>query len=377
MQTMNPQSQEVVATEHAKTNDEVHPCNAQMRIANDGEAYNYMQFLAHYGQVRGPQQWDKCTIASNADTLQPIATQAGHGINCTQASLPGNASAILALPPVQSTGGDSSHDTALPEAAATERSDVVQLDQQQAAELRAFEQGHSRRPSLHNLARNALNSIARTASNSNVAQDLNDWFLWRNYVACHDMADGIIGTGITRATCEHIEGTRDANREGRARTDFVFYQADGTYCQLHPGAKKINDAKPVFDTLVLTGSPATEQTMSPYLRITQPEIPYTFTAAAKIPRHVLIGKAEAYRSLQNIPNGPLTATREAPFKWWLFVPNLGHNTCEVFGDGIATAELEDKGNGYVRLRFFRNDNTTIAVDIFINPHNACCTCIHM
>ena len=47
------------------------------------------------------------------------------------------------------------------------------------------------------------------------------------------------------------------------------------------------------------------------------------------------------------------------------------------GDGIATAELEDKRNGYVRLRFFRNDNTTIAVDIFINPHNACCTCIHM
>ena len=68
------------------------------------------------------------------------------------------------------------------------------------------------------------------------------WTHWQHYVAQHKDARNIIGDGIVRVTVERIEGTRDPNRGGEQRTDFVIYRADGSYARLHPGRVPKSDA---------------------------------------------------------------------------------------------------------------------------------------
>lgn len=129
---------------------------------------------------------------------------------------------------------------------------TISLRQDEAAALRTAEQARRPRRSLHDLARSALNAIATPTPGWNQQpghgryECLDTWFPWQTYVACHHKANEIIGPGITHATCESIHGTRDPNRSGDTRTDFVFYRADGSHCRLHPGTRKANDAKPIF-----------------------------------------------------------------------------------------------------------------------------------
>ena len=68
------------------------------------------------------------------------------------------------------------------------------------------------------------------------------WPHWKHYVAQHKDARNVIGDGIVRVTVERIEGTRDPNRGGEQRTDFVIYHADGSYARLHPGRIPKSDA---------------------------------------------------------------------------------------------------------------------------------------
>ena len=124
--------------------------------------------------------------------------------------------------------------------------ETICLRHQDAIALRAAEQARKPRRSLHNLARNTLNKLADALSLHESSLDAE--FPWQSYVACHDMANEIIGAGITRAAYVSFREERDPNRRRGflPRTDFVFYRADGTYCRLHPGTKKKNDAKPIF-----------------------------------------------------------------------------------------------------------------------------------
>ena len=184
-------------------------------------------------------------------------------------------------------------------------------------------------------------------------------------------ADDIIGSGITRATWERIDGTSDTTRGGMPRIDFVFYRADGTYCRLHPGTKKQNDAAPVFSRRQSAQSTAAEQTTPPSFWAALPENPYTYATACTIPTHDRIGKESAYQSLPNAPLGPLSTTTEATFKWWLFVANLGGKTQAVFGDGLIAAELEEKTDIGVTLVLRRLDDTLARVEIWIGAYETC------
>ena len=92
--------------------------------------------------------------------------------------------------------------------------------------------------SLHRLARAALNGIIDAGVINNINRNLEHWFPWRRYLACHTYAYDIIGTGVTHATAEYISETRDPNRRYQKRLDFVIYRADGTICRLHPGTKQ-------------------------------------------------------------------------------------------------------------------------------------------
>ena len=100
--------------------------------------------------------------------------------------------------------------------------------------------------SLHKMARNALLQITLEHVDGDVARDLNDWFDWRSYIACHKDAERIIGAGVTRAVAESIPKSRDANQGYQERVNFVFTRADGTLCLVHPGRKPCQDAALIF-----------------------------------------------------------------------------------------------------------------------------------
>ena len=102
---------------------------------------------------------------------------------------------------------------------------------------------------LHKLARTALNAITEAGPSSSITKNLDDWFPWIPYIACHESAADIIGPGVTHAVAEFVEGTRDPNQYGQPRLDFIVYRIDGTRCRVHPGTKKANDAKPLLSSL--------------------------------------------------------------------------------------------------------------------------------
>jgi len=113
---------------------------------------------------------------------------------------------------------------------------------------RNAEKRHRPGRSLHKLARAALNAITEAGPSSSINKNLDDWFPWMAYIACHESATDIIGPGVTHAIAEFVEGTRDPNQYGQPRLDFIIYRIDGTRCRVHPGTKKANDAKPLLSS---------------------------------------------------------------------------------------------------------------------------------
>ena len=139
-------------------------------------------------------------------------------------------------------------DAAAPQAAATEHRVVtfVLLTVADVDNVKAEEEKIKPPRSLHRLARDTLNNIITAGVNSNIDRNLEQWFPWRTYIACHEKAYEIIGTGVTHAIAEYIPGTRDSNRGYQERLDFVIYRTDATRCRLHPGKRPGQDAKLIF-----------------------------------------------------------------------------------------------------------------------------------
>ncbi len=222
------------------------------------------------------------------------------------------------------------------------------------ATLKAQEATFTPKRSLHQLARDALNAISDAGPDSDIDTNLESWFPWRSYRACHDKSQTIVGPGNMCAKSEFIVNTSDANRGGQMRLDFVFYRSDGTFCRLHPGTKKSNDAKPrVFDA---PNHPATHGQASLQWAL-GPEIPYTYEACKRVPQGDRIGKADAFSELQTNDVGVLHN------KWWLFVRSLGRLTRDVIGCGVVQAELRDKSPTHVELLFRRADNSEASLHI--------------
>ena len=94
-----------------------------------------------------------------------------------------------------------------------------------------------------------------------------------------------------------------------------------------------------------------------------PQIPFTYDYCSTIPKTDQIGKKDAYRLLLQAPVGPLPITEDAPFKWWLFVCNLGKNTQEVIGPGLTAATLEHKNQDAIGLLFTRSDGTSVRLSV--------------
>ena len=62
----------------------------------------------------------------------------------------------------------------------------------------------------------------------------------------HPQWKDIIGSGIIAAHLEKIRNTKDPNRGNAERVDYVFYRVDNTFCRVHPGTKRENDAQLYF-----------------------------------------------------------------------------------------------------------------------------------
>lgn len=351
--------------------------HSDTRVADDGEAYTYDDFLAWYG-TRVDRKWQNATPVSDAaQHVNVIATQ--HNIipprnSATTIAAPLHAAAQYGnvdatahdlLPPRSSATANANAQAAATEHSHTLQPTLVPLSLADAEMMRNAEAARTPLRSLHRLARDALNAITSAGVNSTIDKNLDCWFPWKEYIACHGSASDIIGEGVTHAVAEFIEGTCDANQGGQQRLDFVVYRLDGTHCRLHPGTKKTNDAKPIFSYVTDGQNHATEQIRAQLMWSALPQMPFTYELGSTIAKIDQIGKQEAVHHLQNAPLGQLPITADAPFKWWLFVCNLGKKTREVFGPGIIAASLEEKTRNHAQLIFTRCDHTEITVAI--NP----------
>ena len=71
--------------------------------------------------------------------------------------------------------------------------------------------------------------------------------------------------------------------------------------------------------------------------------------------------------LQNLPVGPLDASPNATFKWWLWLANLGHETPIVLGDGVVGASLTVSEDDVKEVTCTRVDGSTVIVRLVLRP----------
>ena len=222
------------------------------RVALDDEPYTYASFCAWYGNAEAERIWQESPVSEEGCNaapahMAPTATEHGnppHTQIAPAATEHGNSASIEL--------GETER-YMLPAAASAPA--LVRLTLADAEELRRLEKAIIPKRSLHKLAREALNSISQATKDVEHTeeldawlrtQDLETWFPWRAYIACHPRASEIIGSGVTHATAEFINGTTDPNRDGQRRLDFIVRRSDGTLCRLHPGGRRSGDAKLIF-----------------------------------------------------------------------------------------------------------------------------------
>ena len=238
-----------------------------------------------------------------------------HQVNATEHDTAHGEARVRAIVPpaeVNATERDTSAASWLNVATEHVHPELPRLSLADVATLRDAEKARTPKRSLHKLARDSLNTITNAGVDSELDKNLDGWFPWKEYIACHNRAADIVGPGVTHASAEFIEGTRDANRGGQQRLDFVLYRLDGTHCRLHPGTKQANDAAPVFSS---DGRVATEHLPARIQWSALPQLPFTYELAWTIPKIDQMGKKDAYRFLLSIPLGPLPTTSDASFKW--------------------------------------------------------------
>ena len=188
------------------------------RRAWDGNEYTAEEFQLFYGEERWEAIWGWEATSDNGPTgdVAQLAEDSGN----LDASNPGDVAQLAANP-------------------------VIRLHADNLIGVRRQEANRGPPRSLHDLARQALNAISRRSTYAEV--NLDDWFEWIPYVAAHPESERIVGPGITQAVARFRGGTTDANRGGAPRLDFCFIRVDGTVCRVHPGRKRSQDAKLIFE----------------------------------------------------------------------------------------------------------------------------------
>ena len=229
-----------------------------MRIAGDGELYTFSEFQAYYLEA-AEDMWQRAThvtaterdgpptsrwlqsvpapcvsddaqlAAANPahipehtnvhaterdmldpparcvpDATQPAAANPANipehtDVNATERDLPPPSTHVVDMQAANSSTQPAATEHNFPE---WRLSRVVVLSLHDAATLRAAEAAIRPKRSLHKLARDALNAITNAGVHSTASKDLDGWFPWKEYIACHANAPYIIGEGVTHAAAE-------------------------------------------------------------------------------------------------------------------------------------------------------------------------------
>ena len=203
----------------------------ERRLATNGGFYTMVEFARWYGVDSFMSYWEDAAPADPYLGLSPPAPRSAPAASAHTTS-------TAAQPPT----GDASQ---LPAGADDGPPTPWQLMPWDVIGIQNAEAALGPPRSLHNMARDALNRISASPSRDSVLLD--DVFPWMQYVAAHRQAFDIIGPGITRAMAMWKPRTNDNNRGGAERLDFHFFREDGTVCRVHPGKRRTDDARLVFE----------------------------------------------------------------------------------------------------------------------------------
>ena len=104
---------------------------------------------------------------------------------------------------------------------------------------------------LHHEARKWLNEIADGRHGDEHIVDMTQiWLKWSAWLATQHKVERFTHD-VATFTAEAIANTRDPNRGGRPRVDFVVRLVDGSYCRFHPGKKLSGGAEPQYMPAIL------------------------------------------------------------------------------------------------------------------------------
>ena len=220
----------------------------------------------------------------------------------------------------------------------------------------------SDRAHVHKVMRCELNRIS--AANPLEPQDLivsvDDDLPWKAYIAFHENAELIIGPGISRFTAQFIQGTKDPNRKGQLRLDFVAELVNGDKWRFHPS---LHDAKPIFVSASVAepgSQPATRGATLPQTGV------WTLSDAMSLPQIDMIGKKDAWHQLsaaRTADTRTIDISDGNAFAWWRWVSNLGARTASVIGPGVQSATCTYDAADQMTVRFGRVDGTAINIQL--------------
>ena len=221
---------------------------------------------------------------------------------------------------------------------------------------------------LHKQARAALNNLYATGLQEAVAPA----FAWREYVCAHPASRDLVGPGIQSFVAEPIAGTRDANRRGHPRIDFVVQRVDGWVSRLHPGRRPQEDAAVCWfpPDAFTKGGQASGVGAGMYVASAaqpgpagRPPVLLTVEEAARVPPADRMGKAAAYERMiwlrgwlgRSEEHGLIDVTHCADFAWQTWLANVRERDAFI-GPGICSVFVTPPEKP-VQLRAHRCDGT--------------------
>ena len=236
--------------------------------------------------------------------------------------------------------------------------------------------------SLHKQARAALNNLYATGLQEAVAPE----FAWRDYVCAHPASRDLVGPGIQSFVAEPIAGTRDANRRGHPRIDFVVQRVDGWVARLHPGRRPQEDAAVcwfppgafaqggqasgvgagMYVASAAQPAPASGSAAQP-APAGGPPVLLTVEEAARVPPADRMGKAAAFERMiwlrmRREEHGLIDVTHCADFAWQTWLANVRDRDAFI-GPGICKVFVTPPTNPEVQLRAQRCDGTWACLQV--------------
>ena len=183
--------------------------SVEKRCALDGTRHTYREFEEYYGKDLGRDMWRRCGVTNDdeVNVLDQDVMQKEEGTGAAEHS------------------SEDDDEVWLPSILKVDQVDEV-LSSARTSNLSST--------TVHNEARSVLVNATKRIHENGVdeVQVLGDWEHWKEYVCMHYYHADIIGEGIVNVVAQAVRGTKDHNREGRPRVDFVFFRRDGSYVRV-------------------------------------------------------------------------------------------------------------------------------------------------